>query len=347
MKMLLHVAIIAAYLPAALCFTSTPPSNRISVGNTVGLTGSGDASSTPLIPTLDDESSNIEQTWLPPSPVGVIFDMDGTLIKHSINFAEMRRRIYEVVDSDPIGKNLEKDCVLAMPQLLTEEGQRRCNEIFVDIEQRAIDDMELQDGGAELLQFLGKSSLKRAVLTRNMERNVQHMKEMYKNEMSINNENDDDTIFDDIVARNTKASPDDDEPIKSKPSPDGIIHICKLWNCDPNEVIFVGDSANDDIAAANRAGCGGAVLLQQGGCQLDTDSGYAVGDSELEIMERTPTLCVESLSELRYCIGAVLDEQDKIRAAQSKLSSGDGYVVYSTENKKYSVQVPSISVKSV
>ena len=89
------------------------------------------------------------------------------------------------------------------------------------------------------------------------------------------------------------------------------------------------------------------MLLQQGGCQLDTDSGYAVGDSELEIIERTPTLCVESLSELRYCIGAVLDEQDKIRAAQSKLSSGtDGCVVYSTDNN-HSVQVPSISVKSV
>lgn len=179
MKMLLPVVIIAAYLSAALCFTSTPPSNRLSVGNTVGLTGSGDASSTSVIPTLDDESSNLEQTWLPSSPVGVIFDMDGTLIKHSINFAEMRRRIYEVVDSDPIGKNIEKDCVLAMPQRLTEDGQRRCNEIFVDIEQRAIDDMELQEGGAELLQFLSQAGLKRAVLTRNMERNVQHMKEMY------------------------------------------------------------------------------------------------------------------------------------------------------------------------
>ncbi len=297
----------------------------------------GVASSNPLIPELNDASRSISnEQLLPLTPFGVIFDMDGTLIKHSINFAEMRQRIYEVVDSDPIGKDLEKDCVLEMPRRLTEQGQRRCYEIFADIEQRAVDNMQLQDGGAELVQFLIESGLKTAVLTRNREQNVVHMIELYKKEMNI----DDEIIFDPIVARNTKANPDDDEPLKSKPHPDGILHICKLWGCEPSDVIFVGDSANDDISAANRAGCGGAVLLQPGGCQLDTDSGYAVGDSESEVMERTPSLCIESLWDLKVCIEAVIDEQEKTGAVQAEA----GYV-YSSES--FSVVIPSIGVKGV
>ncbi|KAL7495583.1 hypothetical protein ACHAWT_009578 [Skeletonema menzelii] len=304
--MILRAATLLLLLPTSFCFTSSP-TIRNSVGNTVGLDNgysvNEDAPANQLIPELNDASrsiSNDNEQLLPLSPVGVIFDMDGTLIKHSINFAEMRQRIYEVVDADPIGKDLEKDCVLEMPQRLTEEGQRQCYEIFADIEQRAILDMQLQEGGAELVQFLIESGLKTAVLTRNMEKNVAHMMEMYKNEMRMN----DVTIFEPIVARNTKANPEDEKPLKSKPDPAGILHICKIWGCEPSDVIFVGDSANDDMSAANRAGCGGAVLLQPGGCQLDTDSGYAVGDSESEIMERTPSLCVESLSDLKFCIGS-------------------------------------------
>mmetsp|Transcript_11352 Transcript_11352/g.17082 ORF Transcript_11352/g.17082 Transcript_11352/m.17082 type:complete len:348 (-) Transcript_11352:223-1266(-) len=341
-------AAVLLLLPTALCFTSSPTS-RNSVGNTVGLDNysvNENASSTSsLIPELNDASRSISsnEQLLPSSPFGVIFDMDGTLIKHSINFAEMRQRIYEVVDADPIGKDLEKDCVLEMPQRLTEEGQRKCHEVFVDIEQRAVDNMQLQDGGAELVQFLIESGLKTAVLTRNMEKNVAHMMELYKNEMSIND--DDVTIFEPIVARNTKANPDDDEPLKSKPNPDGILHICKLWGCEPSEVIFVGDSANDDMSAANRAGCGGAVLLQPGGCQLDTDSGYAVGDTEAEIMERTPSLCVESLSDLKLCIESVLDEQEKNGVVQSEVSGEEDNYVYSSDS--FSVTIPSIGVKGV
>ena len=338
-------AAVLLLLPTALCFTSSP-TNRNSVGNTVGLDNYSDsgASSNPLIPALNDASRSIStDQLLPSSPFGVIFDMDGTLIKHSINFAELRQRVHEVVEADPSFPMIENDyCAVDIPRRLTEEGQRRCNEIFADIEQRAVDNMQLQEGGAALVQFLIESGLKTAVLTRNLERNVVHMMELYNNEMSINN---DETIFDPIVARNTKANPDDDEPLKSKPHPDGILHICKLWGCEPRDVIFVGDSANDDVSAANRAGCGGAVLLQQGGHQLDTNTGYGVGDSESEVMERTPSLYVESLWELKLCIEAALDEQKKADAAQAAASGNeDGYVFVTGS---YSVTIPSIGVKDV
>ena len=344
-RMHLSSAAVAAilFIPQNVsCFSV--PNNRNSVGNTIGLENSSvsGTSSNALISELNDASrSELDNEQSLSPPIGVIFDMDGTLIRHSIDFAEMRRRIYEVVDADPIGKVLEKDCVLAMPQKLTEDGMRRCHKIFEDIEQKAVDNMKIQDGGAELVQFLKESGLKTAVLTRNVERNVDHMIKLYKKEMNTNFEK----VFDTIVARNTKANPDDDEPIKSKPNPDGIHYICKMWECEPSDVIFVGDSANDDMSAANRAGCGGAVLLQVDGCQLDTDSGYAVGYSEAEVMERTPSLCVESLSHLKLCIEEVLQEQENVNDARALRSGREDDLIYASDN--FSVTIPSIGVKGV
>lgn len=102
---------------------------------------------------------------LPLKPKGVIFDMDGTLIRHSIDFADVRRQIYNVADSDPIGKHLERTCVLTLAKQLSAEGQIKAKEIIADTVKRALEDMELMPGGAELLSFLRENNLKRAVLT--------------------------------------------------------------------------------------------------------------------------------------------------------------------------------------
>lgn len=274
-------------------------------------------SATIIIPTLNDgfHHSNIT---LPPSPVGVIFDMDGTLIQHSIDFADMRRRIYTVADADPIGKHLDRDCVLALSQKLSSDGMTKCDAIFSDIERRALEEMKLMEGGAELVKFLGENGLKKAVLTRNLEKNVDFMRDLYLDAIVQKNSGCGDgdyimeePLFHPIVARDTKSHTNNKEPLRSKPHPDGIQHICTVWNCHPAQVIMVGDSANDDMTAAKRAGCGGAVLLAQpGGKQLDTDSGYEVGDSQEEIWERTPSLRVESLFQLQLCLEALLKERD-------------------------------------
>jgi len=289
--------------------------------------------------------------------------MDGTLIQHVIDFPSMRRRIYQVADDDPIGRSLEKTCVLELAAQLSPEGRRKADEIFQEIEERALRDMELKEGAVELMRFLGERGLRRGVLTRNMERNVFHMRKMYHAELTrwqrtqeniedeTNGTVDEESIFHAIVARNTKSKPEDEEPIKSKPHPDGIIHICSLWGCHPSEVIMVGDSANDDITAANRAGCGGAVLLTQpGGTRLDTDSGFAVGGSEEEMRERTPSLIVESLLELRDCLKAVLEEKEREKENGSSVGLAGGKkdgMVYNFENSDYSVVIPGINVKNV
>ena len=298
---------------------------------------------------------------LPPSPKGVIFDMDGTLIQHSIDFADMRRRINEVVDSDPIGQYIERDDFFVMASQLTPAGQEACQCIFADIEQKARDDMKLMPGGAELLQFLQEKELKCAVLTRNREVNVRIMHDMYFSEILSGKSSEREEIkqveesstttqqlFHTIVARDTKSHANAKEPLKSKPDPDGILHICNLWGHDPAEIIMVGDNANDDIMAANRAGCGGSVLLVPGGKMLDTHSGYHVGDTEEEIRLRTPSLSVESLRELKVHFEELLNEDvgDTMNMEKNKAyKPKPGSFVYTTET--YSVVIPEIGVKNV
>jgi phosphoglycolate phosphatase-like HAD superfamily hydrolase len=275
---------------------------------------------------------------LPLNPKGIIFDMDGTLIQHSIDFADMRRRIYEVADADPIGRDLERDCVLALAKQLSAEGQEKANMIFADIEKRAVDDMTLMPGGVELLSFLKENNLECAVLTRNIEKNVQHMQQLYLNEI----EHIEGQLFDPLVARDTVVDYSG-EPLKSKPHPDGILYVCSVWGCNSSQVIMVGDSANDDMAAANRAGCGGAVLLTQpDGTSLDTDSGYQVGYSEEEVWERRPSLRVESLCELKTYLQVLLKDRRENDETENRNDVG---FVYSTQG--YSFDIPSIGAKQV
>lgn len=37
-------------------------------------------------------------------------------------------------------------------------------------------------------------------------------------------------------------------PLRPKPHPDALLHICSLWNLPPHEVAFVGDSPKDDVS---------------------------------------------------------------------------------------------------
>ena len=289
---------------------------------------------------------------LPLSPAAVIFDMDGTLIDHSIDFASLRSRIWEVVDEDEVGRTFEeRECVLEVAGKLSPGGQAKCKLIFDDIERKAVDEMSLAAGGPELMRYLSGRGIQRAVLTRNLERNVGVMAGMYSDAISAIGglEGGDGDVFNHVVARDTPSDPSDPAsgPVRSKPHPDGIHHLCRLWDVDPSEVIFVGDNANDDIVAANTAGCGGSVLVTPGGVERDTHSGYALGERDEDIRLRTPSLRVESLREL---MERMMTEDDRLGddgdgGEDVARRAGDGAMVY--EGGGFSVVVPSIGVKGV
>ena len=81
---------------------------------------------------------------------------------------------------------------------------------------------------------------------------------------------------------------------------------------------------------------------------MDTDSGYAVGDSEEEILERTPSLVVESLLDLKDCLEAVLRERKTNGNTNEVFANGKkDEVVHKFPNSDYSVVLPGITVKNV
>jgi len=243
-----------------------------------------------------------QTTCLPPQqPRGVIFDMDGTLVRPCIDFAEMRRRIYSVGSRD-LSQNITEGCVLELAERLSPKGQEEATRILEEIEQDAIDRMAFMDGMIDLCQWLDERNVKRAVLTRNVERSVHAFHDKLHPTPP----------FVPAVARNT-IHPQEQINITPKPHPNAIHYICESWGCEPEEVIMVGDSLKDDIVAANGAGCA-SVFLSMG---KDNCSGNE-GDSSSE--EREPTLTVSSLQELHEILMTLYEPQQMRRLEKNRIS---------------------------
>ena len=187
---------------------------------------------------------------------GIIFDMDGTLIEPTIDFADMRRRIHAIADIDPYLKDaplhVRRGDVLKISKQLSPNGQDQATSVFQDIEAKAIQDMKLMDGLGDLCEYLDAQGIQRAVLTRNVCQSIDVMEEKLLNEHSVKG-------FFPTVSRDTMDG--EGKVLPSKPSPEPIHHICMIWQCSEKDVIMVGDSEADDIVAASRAGCGAKVLL--------------------------------------------------------------------------------------
>ena len=224
-------------------------------------------------------------------PRGVIFDMDGTLVRPCIDFADMRRRIYSVGSRD-LSRDITEGCVLELTKQLSPAAQEEASLILHEIEQDAIDRMAFMDGMIDLCKWLDENHVKRAVLTRNVERSI----DAFHDKLHPT------TIppFAPAVARNT-VHPLLQTHIPAKPQPDAIHYICQEWNCLPQDVIMVGDSLKDDVVAANRAGCASIHLsMGEDNCSGNTN------DSTLE--EREPILTVSSLHELKEILMAQYEQ---------------------------------------
>jgi len=240
--------------------------------------------------------------------------MDGTLLHPCIDFATMRSRIYKIANQDTsilqnreIPQPITSGCVLEYYEKLSKDGQKQAKVVFNEIEAEAIQNMRFMEDMAELMKFLDDHGIRRAVLTRNVEKSLIAMQDKLWNEEGV-------PPFFPAVARDTytdtsyvretgQVSLDDTEtnekrkrrPLIPKPDPDSIFHICQQWQCDSKNVIMVGDSAADDIRCANRASCA-SVLLQYKGEDWDNDSGNSVDavQSEME-----PSVIIQRLGDLQ------------------------------------------------
>lgn len=230
---------------------------------------------------------------------GVIFDMDGTILKPSIDFAFMRTAVHSIArrevedgtypSSSPRTKRVLAGDVLELCKYLSVKGQAEAKKVFAEVERKSIDSMEPADGAVALLNYIDSfPDVKRAILTRNVHSTVEIMERLLGERGCGRG-------FDIIVARDTVPGLD------SKPAPDPILYICGKdgWDVDPRHVVMVGDCAEDDVVAGNLAGVGATVLIDTG---EDNCSGGGIPPENVRQEEydqmRDPTVTVSELKSL-------------------------------------------------
>mgnify|MGYP005854814503 CR=1 FL=1 len=162
---------------------------------------------------------------------GIIFDLDGVIIKQKLDFAAIKQEIF----GDTEGFILERMASLSGP-----EGERA--ERILDRHERvASEQAELNDGVKELFEYLEREGVYRALVTRNSRETV----EIVQKKFSLN--------LDAIITR---------EDAPAKPSPEPVLLACCRMGLSIEECIFVGDSELD-MLAGRKAGVKTVLLKNQ------------------------------------------------------------------------------------
>lgn len=111
---------------------------------------------------------------------------------------------------------------------------------IAEVEQEALDNLQLMPGLVQLLQRLDQHNIPRALVTRNVERSVQH----FHRHLHTNHQ------LAPFLPSITRETPN----VRFKPHPDALLHISQEFKCSPSELIMIGDSIKDDVVSGNRAG---------------------------------------------------------------------------------------------
>lgn len=157
----------------------------------------------------------------------VIFDMDGTLTRPTLDFPAIRAAIGI---AEPLLENM-----LALPP----GPQRdRAFAILDRFEEEAAEASELNDDARDVLEFLSSRQVPSALVTRNSRRSTDRV--LRKHSLS----------FHVVVTR-------EDAPAKPRPEP--LWLICEKLGVSPGHALMVGDFKYD-IAAGRNAGTRTALL---------------------------------------------------------------------------------------
>ncbi|KAI3426065.1 hypothetical protein D9Q98_008033 [Chlorella vulgaris] len=161
---------------------------------------------------------------------GIVFDMDGTLTKAVIDFAEMRRSVAAVGGLDSLSGDI-LDIIASWPA----EQQQAAHAAIAVVEAKALRDMQLMPGVLELSSFLDERQVPRALVTRNVNSSIEFF---HRHHFTL-------PPFTPALSR---------EFAPYKPDPASLLHIAQRWSVQPGELVMIGDSAKDDIVCGNRAG---------------------------------------------------------------------------------------------
>jgi len=162
-------------------------------------------------------------------PRGVIFDLDGTLTEPLLDFEAIRREV-GIASGLPILEALES---------FEPAARARAEIILRRHELDAIRAATLADGCSEVLAELARREVPVAILTRNVREAVEEFVRRF--DVSV-------------MAAFTR---EDGPP---KPSPAGVVALCRRFGLPPSQVWMVGDYKYDVIAGRD-AGCRTALVL--------------------------------------------------------------------------------------
>ncbi|PLB50300.1 putative HAD superfamily hydrolase [Aspergillus steynii IBT 23096] len=170
---------------------------------------------------------------------GMVFDVDGTLcLPQNYMFAEMRAAL---------GIPKSVDILHHIQRLPTADERATAAEKIRAVERRAMQHQQPQPGLVELMDYLQKRGIPRALCTRNFETPVTRLLENFLPEH----------VFLPIITRETPG-------LLPKPDPAGILYIATEWGLEnrAENLIMVGDSI-DDMTAGHTAGAATVLLANE------------------------------------------------------------------------------------
>jgi HAD superfamily hydrolase (TIGR01509 family) len=153
-------------------------------------------------------------------PSAVIFDLDGTLVSSSLNFAEICSEIGCLEGTD----------VLAFMDSLPEQQKRKAEKIVYAHEVRDAESATVIDGVVEVLSELKRNNIDIGIVTRNSLEATNIKLERANIEVEH------------VITR---------EATKPKPAPDALIKLAHTWNHVTQNCCYVGDYRYDLEAALN------------------------------------------------------------------------------------------------
>lgn len=182
---------------------------------------------------------------------GIIFDLDGTIIRSVVDFPKMKNDMIQYIDDLELqGTNYSvnhttNDIIVDLNKKMIKQNIpedkkntifEEISEILTKVEFENIDKIELLPGVKEFINNCYKNKIKMAILTRASEK--------YTNEaltrMDMNK------YFLDIVTR------DDFTLLRAKPHIHALNHVINSLGLPPKQIIFVGDHKIDYSCAKAR-----------------------------------------------------------------------------------------------
>ena len=218
---------------------------------------------------------------------GVVCDMDGTLVRSTLDFTAMYARC---------GVDKSQDILAVIASWPDAAKRAAAHATIEEIERDALKTMELLHGAAELGAWCAARGLPLGLVTRNTAASVTWFHEKHWAPLPP---------FAPAVSR--------DQGLPSKPHPAALLHCAESWGVSAAHCAMVGDSPRDDVVAGRRAGFVTVLIAGASGRH-----GTGAAAAAAEHPERTPHAQVDGLHDLP----AALEELFVVPAPLASLGGG-------------------------